>query len=89
MTPKELAVAVKDVLMSKPNKGIIFPSFLTGVEDRGKFIEHCVKYLDGMGIVYYEGLQKVCQEKIDGLLKSEIEKEGCILFTNATSSSDY
>jgi hypothetical protein len=49
LTPTLLANAVKDVLMAKPNKSVIFKSFATQMgKDFIPFINHCQKQVDAV-----------------------------------------
>lgn len=47
MTPSELAKAVKETLMDKPNKKVVFTSFCNGLgDDLPEFIVHCSKHVE-------------------------------------------
>lgn len=48
MTPSELAKLVKEDLLSKPNKKVVFTSFCNALgADLLPFIEHCNKQVEG------------------------------------------
>jgi len=72
-TPTEVAEIVNENLMSKPNKGIVFSSFINKVDHASFFIQHCIKNLDTPVTLLYQIIND-CDTRINELKDGEIKK---------------
>lgn len=63
MTPSELATAVKETLMSKPNKGVQFKSFANAMgDDFIKFTKYCNDAIEAVKVKQIAELERKLAE---------------------------
>jgi hypothetical protein len=64
MTPTELSKAVKETLMDKPNKAVIFKSFALSMGDQFQpFMFYCEKQIDVIKKQSIDRIKKEIEEK--------------------------
>lgn len=71
-TPKKLGLNIKENLLTKPNKKVLFTGFLNNV-DAKEFLKYCIKYSTLTTDEYNELITEI-NKRINDVKKDEITK---------------